>query len=180
MRNAIDPQLDPDESRKCYGVSVRVSTDRRMGWPALGNAPIYFSSRRHEPTADERAASENQRLSHLFLWHHTPSGKTCLRRFQGMTFRQPQINPAGYEGAFSLDDDGLGYTLEYAISWSLLGCADDPPRPGDDLATVWQVSWGDATGRLLRRHMVDVRNPHEPLRIHVWERAATWGRAEYR
>ena len=179
MRNAIDPQLDPDESRKCYGVSVRVSTDRRMGWPALGNAPIYFNSRRHEPTADERAASENRRLSHLFLWHHIPSGKTCLRLFKGMTFRQPEINPAGYEGAFRLDNDGLGYTLEYAISWSLLGCADDPPRPGDDLAAVWQVSWGDATGRLLRRHMVDVRNPHEPLRIHVWERAATWGRAEY-
>jgi ferric-dicitrate binding protein FerR (iron transport regulator) len=180
MRNTIDPRLEAAETRKCSGVSVRLSTDRSMGWPAIGNAPIYFSSRQHEPTADERAASENTRLSHLFLWHHAPSGKACLRLFQGMTFRQPQINPDGYEGAFRLDDDGLGYTLEYAVSWSLLGCADDPPRPGDDLAAVWQVSWGDATGQLLRRSMVDVRSPHEPLRIHVWERAATWGRAEYR
>jgi hypothetical protein len=28
--------------------------------------------------------------------------------------------------------------------------------------------------------MVEVRNREEPLRINVWERAATWGRAEYR
>jgi hypothetical protein len=26
----------------------------------------------------------------------------------------------------------------------------------------------------------DGRNPDEPRRIFVWERAATWGRAEYR
>jgi hypothetical protein len=31
-----------------------------------------------------------------------------------------------------------------------------------------------------REHMVEVRNRDEPRRINVWERAAIWGRAEYR
>ena len=48
------------------------------------------------------------------------------------------------------------------------------------LAAVWQVIWADATGRMRREQMVEIRNPDEPLAINVWERAATWGRAEYR
>jgi len=39
---------------------------------------------------------------------------------------------------------------------------------------------GSVVVRMRREHMVEIHNPHEPLRINVWERAATWGRAEYR
>jgi len=58
--------------------------------------------------------------------------------------------------------------------------ADDPPQSGDVLAVTWQTMWGDAEGRLERYRLYDGRNPAEPRRIFVWERATTWGWAEYR
>ena len=70
--------------------------------------------------------------------------------------------------------------LEYAIPWRLLNAADDPPRSGDVLAAAWQVHWSDESGRLWRDQMVEIRNRREPPRIMVWERAATWGRVEFR
>ena len=73
-----------------------------------------------------------------------------------------------------------GYTLEYAVPWSLLGAAETPPRPGDTLAVSWTTHWSDAGGRLWRGQLVELRNSAEPVRIHTWERAATWGRALYR
>jgi hypothetical protein len=48
------------------------------------------------------------------------------------------------------------------------------------LAVTWQTMWGDAEGRLERYRLYDGRNPAEPRRIFVWERATTWGWAEYR
>jgi len=48
------------------------------------------------------------------------------------------------------------------------------------LAAAWQVFWSDDAGQMLRKQLVEVRNLAEPLRIWVWERAANWGRAEYR
>jgi hypothetical protein len=42
------------------------------------------------------------------------------------------------------------------------------------------VHWSDAAGRIWQDQLVEIRNPHEPHGIMVWERAATWGRAEYR
>jgi len=97
-----------------------------------------------------------------------------------MLFDTLELNPSGFRAVYTSDPDGKGYVLEYAIPWRLLNCADDPPQAGDRLAAVWQVNWSDAAGRMRREHMVEIHNPHEPLRINVWERAATWGRAEYR
>ena len=90
------------------------------------------------------------------------------------------VNPEGFRAAYRMDEDGRGYVAEYAIPWKLLNCADDPPQSGDVLAVTWQTMWGDAEGRLERYRLYDGRNPHEPRRIFVWERATTWGRAEYR
>jgi hypothetical protein len=75
--------------------------------------------------------------------------------------------------------DGRGYTMEYAIPWRLLNCEDDPPQPGDALGVSWQVLFADEGGRLWWTQILEVRNPDEPPRIYTWERAATWGRAEY-
>jgi hypothetical protein len=90
------------------------------------------------------------------------------------------VNPPGVVGAFRRDADGQGYVVEYAIPWRVLHAEDDPPQRGDTLAAVWQVHWSDETGRLWRDQLVEIRNPHEPRRIVVYERAATWGRAEFR
>jgi hypothetical protein len=180
MRSVIDPATDPGDGWRGGSVQVRVSTDRAMGWPADGNTENYFQQRRLEPTALQKAAAQNPRLAHLTLWYHAASQTPCLTINSGMSLKSYALNPSGFQGAFSRDTDGKGYVLEYAIPWRLLNCADDPPRAGDNLAVVWQVNWGDEAGRMRRDHMVEIHNPHEPLRINVWERAATWGRAEYR
>jgi ferric-dicitrate binding protein FerR (iron transport regulator) len=180
MRGIIDPEVDAGYGWQSGGVQVRVSTDRRMGWPARGNSWGYYRLRQIEPTAEQMELAANPRFAHLTMWFHAPTKTPCLTIVDGMLTGPLVVNPAGFSGAFRADDDGKGYTLEYAIPWTLLGCADDSPRSGDALAAVWQVNWSDEAGRMRREHMVEVRNREEPLRINVWERAATWGRAEYR
>ena len=180
LRSIIDPEVDAGMGFRGGAVQVRVSTDRRMGWPAQGNSSSYFGQRKSVPSPEQEQAARNPRLSHLTMWFHAPSKTPCLTINHGALFGEMLANPAGFAGAYVADDDGRGYTMEYAIPWSLLNCADDPPQRGDMLAAVWQILWGDEDGRMRRKQMVEVRNPGEPLEINVWERAATWGRAEYR
>lgn len=180
MRNACDPAINPGFGWRGGGLQVRLSTDRALGWPAAGNAPCYYEQRKTAPTAAEIEVAENPRLNHLTMWYHAASGMPCLTVSHGMDTVTLAVNPEGFRAAYRMDDDGRGYVAEYAIPWKLLNCADDPPRAGDVLAVTWQTMWGDAEGRLERYRLYDGRNPHEPRRIFVWERAATWGRAEYR
>lgn len=180
MRNACDPAVDPGFGWRGGGLQVRLSTDRSLGWPAAGNSPDYYEQRKTAPTAAAIEASANPRLNHLTMWYHAASGMPCLTLSHGMDTATLTVNPAGYRGAYRMDDDGRGYVVEYAIPWNLLNCADDPPQSGDVLAVTWQTMWGDAEGRLERYRLYNGRNPNEPRRIVVWERAATWGRAEFR
>ena len=180
MRSVIDPAVDPDLGWRGGSVQVRLSTDRVMGWPAQANSDSYFAKRGVEPTAEQKAAANNPRLAHLTMWYHAPSKTPCLTIGYGMLAGPLVVNPEGFRGSFVSDADGKGYTLEYAIPWSLLHCGDDPPRSGDVLAAIWQVHWGDEGGHLRRDHCVEIRNPAEPLRINSWNRANTWGKAEYR
>jgi ferric-dicitrate binding protein FerR (iron transport regulator) len=179
LRSVIDPEVDAEDGWRGGGIQVRLSTDRTMGWPVAANAAAYFNMRHLVPTEDEEAAARNPRLSHLTMWFHAPSQTPCLTIAHGMLADGFVVNPVGFRGAFARDADGRGYVLEYSIPWRLLNCVDAPPQPGDTLAAVWQVHWSDGDGRLWRDQMVEVRNSAEPLRIHVWERGATWGRAEY-
>jgi ferric-dicitrate binding protein FerR (iron transport regulator) len=180
MRNACDPAINPGFGWRGGGLQVRLSTDRSLGWPAAGNAPCYYEQRKTAPTAAEIEVAENPRLNHLTMWYHAASGTPCLAINHGMNLDAVAVNPEGFRAAYRMDDDGRGYVAEYAIPWKLLNCADDPPQSGDVLAVTWQTMWGDAEGRLERYRLYDGRNPDEPRRIFVWERAATWGRAEYR
>jgi hypothetical protein len=180
LRSIIDPEIDARWGWRGGAIQVRVSTDRRMGWPARGNSSAYYGQRRIAPSPEQEECAKNPRLAHLTMWFHAPSNTPCLTIIDGALAGEMRVNPAGFAGSFVAAADGKGYTMEYAIPWSLLGCADDPPRRGDVLAAVWQVIWGDDAGRMRREQMVEIRNPDEPLRINVWERAATWGRAEYR
>lgn len=181
LQSTISPDLDPDKGWIGGGVQLRISTDRSAGWPVTGNSQGYYwlRNRPELPTPAERAAATNPKLNHVIMWHHAPTGRACLSLTHGMLHAEYEGNPAGYEGAFSPFPDGRGYVLEYAIPWSLLNTADDPPRAGDLLAAAWQVHFADGTGRIWRRQIIDVRNPAEPYRIGVWQRAATWGRAEF-
>jgi ferric-dicitrate binding protein FerR (iron transport regulator) len=179
MRNAIDPALDPSCAWQGGSVELRISTDRQMGWPADANGPAYYNARSMEPTAQARAQAANPRLSHLTLLYDAASRKPSLIVRHGMMFDRDVINPAGYRGAFARDADGHGYTLEYAIPWQLLNAADDPPRSGDALAAIWQVHWSDSSGLVWRDQVIEIRNPHEIRQIVPFERAATWGRAEF-
>jgi hypothetical protein len=180
MQSMIDPSLDADDGWRGGGVQVRLSTDRGMGWPVNANAPNYYAMRDIAPTAEQKASATNPRLAHLTMWFHAPSQKACLTIAHGMLVSDLVVDPSGYRGGFVRDADGKGYVLEYAIPWRLLHCETDPPRAGDTLATAWQVHWSDAGGRLWRDQLIEVRNPDEPRRILIWERGATWGRAEYR
>ena len=181
MRNAIDPHVDSTMAWQGGSVEVRISTDRKTGWPADANGPAYYRARNLEPTLESRAKAENRRLSHLAMLYHAPSGRASLVLRQGMNFSETDdiIDPEGFRGAFALDSDGRGYVLEYAIPWRLLNAVDDPPRSGDALAAIWQVHWSDDTGRIWRNQVIEVRNPHEIHHIVPFERAATWGRAEF-
>ena len=179
MRNAIDPALAPVYAWQGGSVELRISTDRSMGWPADANGPPYYRARFMEPTAESRAKAGNPRLSHLMLLYHAPSEQAALILRHGMDFDRGLVNPEGFRGAFSRDADGHGYTLEYAIPWQLLNAADDPPRSGDVLAAIWQVHWSDSSGLVWRDQVIEIRNPHEIRKIVPFERAATWGRAEF-
>jgi hypothetical protein len=61
-----------------------------------------------------------------------------------------------------------------------LGLDDDPPRSGDTLAAAWELHFSDETGKLWRSQIIEIRNRSEPSGIFLFERAATWGRAEFR
>ena len=180
LRNTFDPAVDAFAAWRGGGVQVRVSTDREQGWPVVANSPNYFGMRQLVPTPEQKAAAENPRLAHLTMWFHAPSKTPCLSIAHGMLVEQIVVNPSGFRGGFAPSPGGRGYTLEYAIPWRLLNCDRDPPRPGDTLAAAWQVSFSDEGGRLWRDQIVELRNAAEPARIFIWERAATWGRAEYR
>jgi hypothetical protein len=179
LRNTFDPAVDAFAAWRGGGLQVRVSTDREQGWPVVANSPNYFGMRQLVPTPEQKAAAENPRLAHLTMWFHAPSKTPCLSIAHGMLVEQIAVNPSGFRGGFAPSPGGRGYTLEYAIPWRLLNSDRDPPRPGDTLAAAWQVSFSDEDGRLWRDQIVELRNTAELARIFIWERAATWGRAEY-
>jgi hypothetical protein len=178
LRNVVDPDTDGELGWRGGGLQVRLSTDRSLGWPVNANAPVYYRFRGLAPDPQQLTHATSPHLAHLTLWHHAPSARDCLHIAYGMDFHGSVVNPPGYRGAARLDPDARGYTLEYAIPWKLLH-AQEPPRAGDVLAISWTVHWSDQTGRLWRGNHVELRNSVEPIRIHTWERAATWGRALY-
>ena len=180
LSSSIDPTLDADIGWQGGAVQVRLSTDRSQGWPVNANAPNYYAVRGLEAAPQQREAAFNPRLAHLTMWFHAASATPCLTIAQGMMVQDLQVNPSGFRAAYTRDADGRGYVMEYAIPWRLLNCETDPPQPGDDLAAAWQVLYSDEDGRLWRTQILEVRNPDEPPKIFFWERAATWGRAEYR
>ena len=161
-------------------VIVRVSTDRNLGWPLKGSQ-LDAHNKKAPPLPD----SVSQRVTSLILSYDKSAEQPRLRLQHGFIFT-PSAGPRppeGWKGQFRMDTDGRGYTLEYAIPWRLLNCAEDPPRAGDSMAALWMVHWSDANGRVCRGQLVDVTSPQSQARgispTHFFLHGPTWGRAEY-
>lgn len=173
---AMRSQVSPHIIRELYGagggVALRVSTDRKQGWPLSGESRYKKGKRPFEPI------DLNDKLSFLMLWFYEPEKLACLQIKNGMDLHNPRVNPDGYEGAWKKDADGKGYTIEYRISWKLLNAENEPPQAGDTLGTMWIVHWSDELGSTWKGQLFEVVKPNEP----GWnfDRAATWGRAQYR
>lgn len=178
LRNAVDPETRLATLWHGGALQLFLSLDRGLGWPAEGKAPAYYNCRHIQPPLAEEVKATNPRLLTLFLWHHAPSGTDRLALNSALGTDAAEITD-GFTGRFVPAADGRGYVLEYRISWETLGVADDPPQPGDQLATCWELHFSDETGRLWRDQIIEVRNPGEPPAIYPFESAATWGRAEF-
>jgi len=171
MRSTVSPH----EERTLYGnggcLAFRIATDREMGWPVRGEGPGTTYARQLVPE------DYNEKLVFLVLWYYEPETLPCLHVKYGMDQHGRKINPPGYQGAFRKHEDGWGYTAEYAIPWSLLSAADNPPRGGDVLGCTWLVHWAGPEGRNWKGQLIDVVNPA----VDEWnfQNAGTWGRAIY-
>ena len=175
MRNVA-----PDTMEFAGGsVIVRVSTDRKLGWP-LNGTMANAKDPKEQPLPD----SLSDRVVSIILSHDARTDEPHIRLQYGFNFRAHESHPSGWRGAFRKDADGRGYTLEYAIPWRLLHCEDDPPRAGDEMAALWTVHWSDTDGRLCRGQLVEVTNPQARSKPGVtpatfFADGATWGRAIY-
>jgi hypothetical protein len=171
MRSAISPHERRDLYGQGGGIALRISTDRQMGWPVRGEDAAMRKGRPAGPD------DVNDKLAFVMLWYYRPEQEACLQIRHGMDFHGAAVNPPGYRGAYKVDADGQGYTLEYAIPWSLLNAANDPPRGDDVLGAAWLAHWSDADGLKWQGQLIDMLNPAE----HAWnfQQAATWGKAVY-
>ena len=181
LRNSVDHALDSGLVWQGGGLQVFFSADRAAGWPADANSPGYYEGRKIEAPFAEQLKAENPRLMTLIMTHHAPSKTDRLFIGRSVANYAPEtIRSDDFAGRFVASPDGRGYTLEYAIPWATLGVDDDPPRSGDTLAAAWELHFSDETGKLWRNQIIEIRNRSEPSGIFLYERAATWGRAEFR
>ena len=123
-------------------MQVRISTSRELGWPLQGRSPLDAEAMQKGFGRRPQDVSEN--LVHLTMWYHRPTSAACLMLQYGLDLHRDVVNPSGAQGAFRKDSDGQGYTLEYAIPWSLLRGAAAPTRRRD--------VWGLLAGPLGRRN----------------------------
>jgi len=159
MFNVCDPDAEGSQPWNGDCLQVRISTDRALGWPVK------------DPW------SKSDCIAHISMWYYTPQARPCLMMAYGMNYHGGVINPPGFRGAYKKDADGNGYTLEYAISWKLLHCENDPPQAGDTLACIWQLIWGDSTGHHFGADLSEIRNPKDSGL--AYQTAGGWGKAIY-
>ena len=175
MQNAIDLKTDTQMVWRGGSVQVRISTSRELGWPLQGRSPLDAEAMQKGFGRRPQDVSEN--LVHLTMWYHRPTSAACLMLQYGLDLHRDVVNPSGAQGAFRKDSDGQGYTLEYAIPWSLLSAGQQPPHGGETFGACWQVHWGDETGRVWKGHLVDITRVPSPGI--TYQRADDWGAAIY-
>jgi hypothetical protein len=87
-------------------------------------------------------------------------------------------------GVVKLDEDRLGYTLEYRIKWRDLWKESDPAGEGIVRAVCWDVRWSDPTGKVLLAKHSDVLKPDmartvNPETFLSYEHPELWGQATF-
>ena len=144
------------------------------GWPLEAKGPPLADAK--HPEIGRRPMDVDERIAHLTFWYHQPTSTSRLHLAYGMDFHGDVDEPAGWTGAFRARSDGLGYTLEYRIPWTLLHA--EAPKKGDVLPSTWTVHWSDLEGKLSRGHLVEITNLDElPFRF---LRGRCWGKALFR
>jgi hypothetical protein len=180
LRNVFDPKYDAFAAWRGGGLQVRFSADRQNGWPVVANGPVFYVDKPGVvPSEVARAAASNKKLSHMTLWFHAPTNTPCFAIARGMYVDDLEVNPPGFRAKYRCHPDECGYTLEYAIPWDLLNCDTDAPKPGDTLAGAWQVHFSDASGRLWRDQIVELRNKSVDPYSYIWAQASNWGRLRF-
>jgi hypothetical protein len=176
LRSSVDRDADGRQAWRGGSVVLRLATDPSLGWPLPSLGPALADSK--HPEYGRRPEDVNDRIAHLTFWYHRPSASPRLHLAYGMDFHGEQVDPQGWSGAFRVRPDGLGYSLEYAVPWSLLNAAARPPRAGDVFPCTWAAHWSDEEGMLSRGHLVEVANGDEvPYRF---LRGTCWGKAVFR
>jgi len=163
-------------------VIVRVSADRKQGWPL--KATMFVDGVYDPGRTLVSEAARSDRITSIVMWYDAQAARARIKLFHGLDEHAVEIDPPGWNGVFRKDADGRGYTLEYVIPWGLLNCADDPPRGGDVLAALWMVHWSDADGRLARGQLVEVTNhqphPQDSIPPYIFfQNGPSWGKAVY-
>lgn len=184
MLSQMDPDADPQQySWRGGSVIVRLVTDKALS--ANFNARGVPERTIKNPEYGTRPEDLSEQIVHLTMWYHQPAAKARLQVSYGMDFHGELTHPLtteesdgkmrGWNGMFKRDADGRGYTLEYAVPWSLLNAASRPPQAGDRLASTWTVHWSDEKGALSHGHLVEITNPaSKPFRF---LRGDSWGKA---
>lgn len=175
LRNRVDYSTDPSFFWAGGSVVVRLSTDKALGWPLQGIP--WWHPRAERLRLGHRPVDVSERIVHVGMWQTQPDRKPHLYLAYGMDSHGRVFDPKGWRGVFREDTDGRGYVFEYAIPWSLLYAASDPPRPGDPLAAVWHVHYSDEDGRTCFGQLVEITNSAEkPYHFQI---GSTWGKAVY-
>jgi hypothetical protein len=167
MRNMRDVNVDPQLAWQGGSVVVRLSTDPALGWPLLKD---------HGYAADVKAAQTDS-IVHLMMWYDAKAEQSRLSLQYGLDFHGQTFDAPGWNGAFRRDADGAGYSMEYAIPWTLLYPRPAPPRGGEVTAACWIVHWSDSGGKIGRGYLVEITNPAEPKYDLMIGR--TWGKAVF-
>ena len=144
LRSVMTPPAD--FAWRGGSVIVRLAVDPALGWPLKGMGTGERD--KNHPLYGTRSEDTSEKIVHMTMWYHRPSERPRLHLSYGLDFHGEIDEPAGWQGTIKVDNDGLGYTLEYAIPWSLLNTADRPPQAGDVLASNWVVHWSDDEGRV--------------------------------
>jgi len=138
----------------------------------------------------------------MTMWEFHDASKNItdpqLVIYKGTSGNNPEIlkdvnqNEQANRGAFKLDEDNLGYGLEYRVKWSWsigssgVACGKAPVLPTMEPLEpfVGMLNWSDRTGRILMAKLSDVLNPEQariadPGTFFSWKHPELWGRAVF-
>lgn len=110
----------------------------------------------------------NACLASLICWYDAARRASRLTLCIGMDPRfttTVSLPPGGWKGAFRRHPDGLGYTMEYAIPWSVFGAT--PPKRGETRANHWNIHWSDSGGRVCIGQLVENARQPSPEVAHL-------------